>query len=364
MFGKKKAGAIAAGLSLVMALSPVAAFAATPSVTKSLQMNDGSTVTATFEFAGEKRQLTASNGDKTVATDDAAFPGITIDDMAFTNATKGAENVSKSITLDKAFTHAGVYAWEVTETPDTYKGTGDMQYDTTHYTVTATVTNKKGEAAVEGEHAADLAVAWKVANKYDGTTAPAGAAKSDDLSFTNKYTEKSNNDDPKGQTPGTLTITKQLGGNQGDTTKDFSFTVTFSVPSDFVLPADYASVDAYMTAVGATKNDQGAYVATFTLKAGETKTFNNLIAGTKYSITEAEDSAYTQSYAAVANGENKTEQSNLLIGEKANTGTMTNTHKDVTPTGIVINNMPYIVMAGAAVAGVVAYGAAKRKLEQ
>ena len=58
------------------------------------------------------------------------------------------------------------------------------------------------------------------------------------------------------------------------------------------------------------------------------------------------------------------EVSEELIGENANTGTMTNTHSDITPTGLVINNAPFIVMIGAAAAGVVAYGSAKRKLEK
>ena len=43
---------------------------------------------------------------------------------------------------------------------------------------------------------------------------------------------------------------------------------------------------------------------------------------------------------------------------------MTNTHEDVTPTGLVINNLPFIMLGCVAVAGVVAYGAAKRKLEK
>lgn len=360
MFGKKKAGAIAAGLSLVMALSPVAAFAETPSVTKSLQVNEGSHVTATFAFNGEKKQLTDENGNKTVGIDDAAFPGITIDSMAFTNATKGA-NEAKSITLDKPFTHAGVYAWEVTETQNTYTGTGEMQYDVTHYTVTATVTNAEGAEAVTGEHAAGLAVEWKVANKFDGKTSPDGADKSADLSFTNKYTEPADNDDK--QDNGTLKITKKLDGKQADTTKDFSFKVTFTAPE--VLPAN-TNADQYLAAV-TVNGETGKVVngvATFTLKGGETATFGNLIAGTKYSVEETEVAGYEQGWKAVANGNEVTDKSGILIGENANSGEMTNKYKDVTPTGLVINNMPYIVMAGAAVAGVVAYGSAKRKLEK
>lgn len=63
-------------------------------------------------------------------------------------------------------------------------------------------------------------------------------------------------------------------------------------------------------------------------------------------------------------GANGTSKSDVLVGEKTNTGTMTNTHNDVTPTGLIMNNAPFIALGAVAVAGVVAYGAAKRKLER
>ena len=362
-FGKKSIGAITAGLSLVMALSPVAAFAegettvpttTTPQVTKHLVLNDGSTVDATFSFTAEAAQLTVQ-GEGTTAEKTAPVaevPAITIDNIAFTAATETAGENTKTTAIKLAdgasFPHAGIYAWRVHETTGNQTG---VQYNTGNnaYTLIANVVN--GDNGLTATY---------VMVKNDTTNSVTNQDKAGDegAEFTNKYTESANGEGTD------LTITKKVAGNQGDKTKPFSFTVTFTAPE--VLPAGIADAAAYYDQLacdvqGATHN--GA-TFTFTLKDGESAYFSNVIAGTKYAVTETAVNGYTQSYAAVNNGVNATTTSGNLIGENANTGTMTNTHADVTPTGIVINNAPYIVMAGAAVAGVVAYGAAKRKLEK
>ena len=54
----------------------------------------------------------------------------------------------------------------------------------------------------------------------------------------------------------------------------------------------------------------------------------------------------------------------MLVGEKTNTGTMTNKYQDITPTGLIVNNLPFVLMGAVAVAGMVLYGTAKRKLER
>lgn len=359
-FGKKSAGAVVAGLSLVMALAPaVPAFAATTDtgvkVTKNLMLNEGSTVDATFSFTATPIQLhvqgEGTSEEKTAP--ESEVPAITIDNIAFTAATETAGKNTKTTAIKLAdgasYPHAGVYAWRVRETTGNQTG---VQYNTGNnaYTLIANVVNGNNGLT-----------ATYVVVKNDTTTSITNQDKAgnEGAEFTNKYTEKT--DDHNDSADADLTITKRVAGNQGDKTKDFSFTVTFTAPE--VLPEGFTAAD-YLAGITCDKGTNKAGTVTFTLKDGETAKFTNVLVGTKYSVTETAVNGYQQSYAGVSNGANVTTQSDVLIGEKANSGTMTNTHNDVTPTGIVINNMPYIVMAGAAVAGVVAYGAAKRKLEQ
>ena len=152
MFGKK-AKYIVAGLSLAMAVSPVMAFAADgdtatatttadiqKGVTKVLQVNDGSTVNATFKYTATPTVLNAKDAAKKTETHNVSA---TIADITINNT---ADSTDKTLTKTAAITygtfdHAGTYAWIVSETANTYKGAGEMQYDTETYTLVAVVEN-------------------------------------------------------------------------------------------------------------------------------------------------------------------------------------------------------------------------------
>ena len=354
-FGKKSIGAITAGLSLVMALAPaVPAFAATTDtgvkVTKNLMLNEGSTVDATFSFTATPVQLhvqgEGTSEEKTAP--ESEVPAITIDNIQFKDGeTPGKNTKTTAIKLadGASYPHAGVYAWRIHETTGNQTG---VQYNTESnaYTLIANVVNGNNGLT-----------ATYVVVKNDTTTSITNQDKAgnEGAEFTNKYTESANGEGTD------LTITKEVAGDQGDKTKPFSFTVTFTAPD--VLPAGVTAAD-YLAGITCDKGTNNAGTVTFTLKDGETATFGNIIAGTKYTVAETDEAGYTKSYSAVNNGVEASTTENNLIGENANTGTMTNTHSDITPTGLVINNAPFIVMIGAAAAGVVAYGSAKRKLEK
>ena len=215
MFGKKKAGAIAAGLSLVMALSPVAAFAAdgdgttttvttvddiSKAITKKLEVNPGSNVTAKFSYTAEPTVLNAT--DPATKTEEHSVTA-TIADIDLTAS--GAEATGYAgITYGK-FDHAGTYAWTVKETADTYKGAGAMQYDSETYTLVAVVEN--------GTNGPTVAESYLI----KGTATTTSGEKVGTATFTNKYTEKTNDGDNK-----PLVVKKTVDGKQGDKTKQFT----------------------------------------------------------------------------------------------------------------------------------------------
>ena len=117
---------------------------------------------------------------------------------------------------------------------------------------------------------------------------------------------------------------------------------------------------------GATITDEGtiadaanstATTRTVKFKAADSKgvTFDGVLVGTTYTVDEETPSDYS------ATGE--VEQAAVLSEDGAEV-TVTNTKSATVVTGVIMNNAPFIVMIGAAAAGVVAYGSAKRKLEK
>lgn len=397
-FGKKSIGAITAGLSLVMALSPVAALAdgvtTTPSVVvKTLEGNEGSSVTETFQFP--VAQVTAADGvtvdGEAVSTDGPAANAVSIE------LTKGDDKTTVSspdnqnaLSFTGDFTHAGTYAYTVTEAEHAdgaTKATEGMQYNTEKksYIVVVQVANASDleNAASYSNANAKGDLKFQSFAVYPSTTKALNSkqGKADGLNFTNKYTENTNDE----QNGTDLKITKTVTGAQGAHDKSFNFTVEFSVPDGFVLPAKYADSGAYLQALATAYN--GTYTAatatapakatvTFQLKHGESFTFNKtttdfdgIIVGTQYKVTEDADSNYETTYKATRQKTVTDKAQSETLYEKKDEGDknqndVTNAHKDISLTGLAVNNASFVVMAGAAVAGVVGYGVAKRKLEK
>lgn len=360
----KKRG-ILAGLALAATLMlgmSIPAFAATvPTVNKTLQVNNGSSVTATFNYTATAKALAVDGSTETTYTDG---PAVAIAPITLT-ATNAQATGTGAITFGgasdaSAFTHAGVYAWVITETTNTYSGVGTMQYDPQVYTLIATV--KNGASGLEFD-------SFITVKGEASSTANDIGNKVDSLTFTNKYTETTSDQD----VPTNLAITKAVTGDQANKNLPFKFTVTFDASDLAVLPTGQTAtqvLDAITaSASGATELTPAAAsgnTRVFTFKAADAQsvTFSNVLAGVKYTVAEENAAGYTASWAAVSNGANTTSQTGILVGENTNTGTMTNAYTPITPTGLVLNNLPFILMGLVAIAGLIVYGAAKRKLER
>ena len=93
----------------------------------------------------------------------------------------------------------------------------------------------------------------------------------------------------------------------------------------------------------------------YKLKHGQALVIMNAPVGAKYTNTETAVSGYTTTIAQTANGVASTPAAptvtDVLIGEAANTSVYTNTKAAITPTGIVLNNLPYITIGILAVMG-------------
>ena len=250
--------ALASAIALVAALfggvsTALAATATVPQVQKQLELNPGSTVSATFTYSITPKALSTGTGNEKTYTDG---PAAAIADITLTDASNTANNTGKgAITFGgksdaSAFAHAGVYAWTIKENATQNTGVGTFQDDDKVYTLIATVVN--GDNGLEFS---SFVIAKGDVNSTANTD-KAGA-----IEFDNKYTENTT------ETSADLTITKAVAGKQGDKSKQFEFTVTFTAPS--VLPEGKTAEDV-LNAI--TANANGATDIQFADAANGTRT--------------------------------------------------------------------------------------------
>lgn len=342
-FKKFKTAAAAGLMAAVMCMGTVVSAADTPTVDaeiqKDFQIAEGITVpgiTFTFTFAGVEADAPAISA-KTVAYSNADTDTVTSGISSKTVA---------EIFSGVDFPHAGVYTYTVRETGgETSVENGTVTYDGSVYTVRVYVKNTEN-----GGLAIDQITAAKGAEGQE--------VKQSEIKFVNKFEKKTN-----------LVVKKNTVGDLADKTKAFTFNVTFTKPATYDGSTFVSGNDTYTF----------GQEYTFTLADGGQKVFSNLPAGTRYVVTEvgAADDGYAPSVTVVENGEqtvtNKTAADvdslataetgkTNLAGEGTNTVTFTNTYKDVPITGIIMNNLPFVILILAAAAGIVGYLVIRRRV--
>ncbi|GAA0067881.1 hypothetical protein UT300002_26640 [Clostridium perfringens] len=336
----------------------------------------------TFNFTATKKSV----NDIAVADpqNDNTMPSITFNGVEFSNQKDindtnfNVQDKVYKITKEQnvnltGFTHAGKYEWTIEETNTNEQ---NVIYDTNSYTLTAYVANN---AAGNGYYVKTITI--KNANDK----------KVENLEFVNRYVKNN----------GSLIISKSLAdSNKADTgtdkhtenfndkSKDFSFTINLTKP---------ASADKSLTKVIAKYYKQDGQTEdkeinfgqdqSFTLKDGERLEFDkNLPIGTTYTVKENAVENYTPSAKVTQNGTvltfdtkqvkegskntelnaaegaNKNDaayENKLYIGEGENKVEFTNTYDFIVLTGIIMNNLPFILMVVVAALGFGIYAIAK-----
>lgn len=311
--------------------------------------------------------------------------------------------------LDKVtFPHAGEYKYTVVEKDIGFNDNGygltcsKAEYNMTVYVkqgstgtyiYTVTVVKSKDDSG------ADLSTA--TGNKVDPSNPGENLGDGDRTKFTfgNTLTKKggsegADNDDKideDDKIPGvddeknpiyvaqnaSLVISKTVAGDYGDQTKDFSFKLTIKKsPTD---TKEYNTITGYIYTLGISidededivninyNEEEKAYTGEFKLKHNQMLVFKDLPAGTRYTVTETAETNYAAAVQVTANGDvsspSGAEVTNALVGEKDNYAKYTNTFDDdtVTPSGIIINNLPFIIMIVLAGAGIVFFVISRRR---
>lgn len=268
----------------------------------------------------------------------------------------GSKALDTIFTDANAFPHAGVYAYTVKETTAAINTTADgvtktLTVDAAEYTVRLYVRNAVSPAT--GLVFSGVTVE-KAGEKVDPTIKE--GEKTSGFNFENTYKEELVPENGV-----VFTVEKTITGDYADKTKTFPITVELTLPSTAV-PADVALKEGST----ATLSTDGK-TATADLADGGKIEFAKLPAGTTFVVKETQDTAYkskvtgfveTEDTDYVAGNVNKTGEGPIV--EAGKTVTIENNREDVIPTGVIINNLPYILLVVIA-GGALAFMALKKK---
>lgn len=252
------------------------------------------------------------DGEATEAPALGTITGATYEEGAATiNGTTGDITVALP-----EYTNVGVYEYTLKEVAGTTAGV--TYYDKGIKLVVTVVNDNNGKLRIAAVH-----------------TESTGEAKSD--KFPNTYKA------------GELDVSKTVTGNLGDKNKYFEFTVTLTGEEGKTYRDSYAVTGGSNTANPSTIKVGEA--TTFLLKHGDTITIANLPYRVEYTVTETAAEGYTTTSTGDYGTINAAEQTAAFTNNKAGS----------IDTGVVLNNMPYILVLAVLAAGVAVFIIRKRR---
>lgn len=265
------------------------------------------------------------------------------------------------------FPNAGEYVYTVKETtlgyddkPETANITEKLTVDQREYTVHIYIVNEGSTIKYKG-----------VTVEYGGTKIdptitiredPEDPTKTLDISganFINYYKEDVQGKD--GQA--VLTVIKSVTGDYADKTKTFPIYVNFTIPST----ASQRDVSVNSTdSISWSDEKNGSFYAN--LSDGGKIEFTKLPVGTTFTVSETQDMYYKSKITGFVLNEDTTLVSGPRIniqGKAPITGSnnivyIENNRTDIIPTGLVIDNLPYIALVIMAGTGLVFFAVKKK----
>lgn len=260
------------------------------------------------------------DGPGTVKDDEAeAAPALgTITGATYEEGAATVSGTTGDITVAlPEYTSVGVYEYTLKEVAG--KTAGVTYYDKDIKLVVTVVNDNNGKLRIAAVH-----------------TESTGEAKSD--KFPNTYKA------------GELDVSKTVTGNLGDKNKYFEFTVTLTGEAGKTYADSYAVTGGSAAANNPTTIAVGVPTK-FNLKHGDTITIANLPYGVTYTVTETAAEGYTT--------EKTGDTGEIKAADQ--TAAFTNTKAGEVDTGVVLNNMPYILVLAVLAAGVAVFIIRKRR---
>ena len=305
-------------------------------------------------------------------------------------------NESEDIFADVVFPHEGLYQFEITEQTESYTIADDnhetLTYSGAKYLVTAYVTTDKDGVLFVKFISAFVVIPddeeeQEEDDKVDPT--PGGGPEGDhsEMVFTNTYVRTNGSGDgeeePEDSDDATLIVSKTVTGDFGNKSLYFDFTLTITVPELVTEPKEAYIAYIVEEISEETEGLEGPVVTisydvigdpiefenetpnTFKLKHGQKLVFVDTPVGTVYEVEETGSVGYKPSVIVVYDGKAKpnvtgTQNNKLgvedeLVGEDENSADFTNDNDTKAPTGLDLNDLPFIGMIVLAIVGISVY---------
>lgn len=263
----------------------------------------------------EEFKFTISEGTVTDSTVNVA-PKPTISTTTF-DPTNPKDTLPVKITLPD-YTAVGVYTYEIKETAGTTAG---VTYDNRTAYLRVYVEQ-------EGDSFKKTSVIYTTLPNNINDEEEINKGKTD-TPFENKYEA------------GSLEVKKVVEGNLGERDREFPITITLNAPERLNVTSTIL-VDGEEK--GITFENGVATINDLTIKHGKTIKLSNLPKGTEYVISEKQPDDY-QTPEITNDGKGK------IDNTENDEVTITNRKDQSIPTGVIIDNLPYIVLLVLAIAG-------------
>lgn len=247
---------------------------------------------------------------------------VTVGNASFFNTDSG-RSVSKNVTVTfpkDIFTSVGIYRYKITQKIPENTGVAAASSSPTTRYLDVFVQNKDGGTGLEVAYF----VLASTANNTPSSTS---------------YTEKSDGFQNTYKSH-TLTVKKEVTGNQGNRNQDFDFPITITNSKDPTKRYKYN-----YTKTGETGTFISGTSQIISLKHGETIEITGLTAQDTYNVSETTADGYITTYK-IDNEERGTSYTEALTDKITADKTITfiNTKNANTPTGVILTFMPYILM--------------------
>jgi hypothetical protein len=289
------------------------------------------------------------------------------------------QNTTSILAGIPSYASAGAYVYTVTENGTTNPATltnGQISVmSQAEYRMTVFVENETDGAGKITGGVYVKAIGYESIKNDAGNIVPA-EPKTDPI-FINRYEATTD-----------LEISKTVIGVSADVEQEFTYDLVLTKINDIAI------VDNYGATLNGTPQvnfisfpaDTNTVTKTFTLKHDDKLVIENLPAGTTYTITERATPAYLPNVNVTINGGTSVGSASPLapnatmtVGTGGNTGVAVldtgaiilginsneinwlNTRTDISPTGILINNLPYILLIVVAIGGFAGYIVSKRR---
>lgn len=291
----------------------------TVTITKVYELTNLGTISPaeTFTFSVENDSVTDAAERVTVES----MPTPTIGSISYESGAAGSENKNGVATIElPEYTSVGIYTYLLQENDG--KTAGVTYYDQKIKLVVTVLQDENGLIRVAAVH-----------------TETEGGEKAD--TFPNVYSA------------GSLKIAKKVTGNLGDREKYFKVTVTLNGDGEKVYEKSYG-----VTGGSYEQNPKTIEIETptdFYLKHDDTITIENLPYGVTYTVAEADYIGEGYKAAKIV-----FEDPDKTMNTASETVTITNTKNQDIDTGILLDNVPYVLLLACVFGGMSVFFAKRR----